>query len=80
MIEFADHLHEHMEAPVKIKNGNYVVPTVSLLAQLLCCTSKVNTSWIWIYKYTYYYVFFHGGHVNKSDFEDFKFIKLIYFL
>ncbi|VDI27922.1 L-fuconate dehydratase [Mytilus galloprovincialis] len=28
MIEFADHLHEHMEAPVKIKNGNYVVPTV----------------------------------------------------
>ncbi|XP_052074562.1 mitochondrial enolase superfamily member 1-like isoform X1 [Mytilus californianus] len=28
MIEYADHLHEHMEAPVKIKNGCYVVPTV----------------------------------------------------
>ncbi|CAC5399709.1 fucD [Mytilus coruscus] len=27
-IEYADHLHEHMEAPVKIKNGCYVVPTV----------------------------------------------------
>lgn len=30
MIEFADHLHEHMEAPVAIKNGNYIVPTVSI--------------------------------------------------
>ncbi|CAG2226680.1 mitochondrial enolase superfamily member 1-like isoform X1 [Mytilus edulis] len=28
MLEYADHLHEHMEAPVKIKNGCYVVPTV----------------------------------------------------
>ena len=28
MIEFADHLHEHMEAPVTIKNGCYQVPTV----------------------------------------------------
>jgi len=31
MIEFADHLHEHMEAPVTIKNGCYQVPTVSVL-------------------------------------------------
>merc|ERR1712140_64203 len=26
MIEYADHLHEHMEAPVVIKNGCYQVP------------------------------------------------------
>lgn len=30
MIEFADHLHEHMSSPVVIKGGRYMAPQVIL--------------------------------------------------
>ena len=30
MCEFADHLHEHFTVPVKISQGKYVLPLVSI--------------------------------------------------
>lgn len=41
MIEFADHLHEHMLSPVVIKGGRYMAPQV-ILAHLLAsfCDNK----------------------------------------
>ena len=44
MTEFADHLHEHMEAPVVIDKGCYRAPTVSKFYCIVLFNFEQNLS------------------------------------